>query len=275
MLTSTEKLILLKIEGDIPTFTSKSIAELSKIYFAADATILRLVKKLGYKSLKDMQIDYGSKAKINSKIHSTKDDYLFDQNSTIDSIISNVTALSLYSIFKTEEILDAKKLEEFTNLIISKKSVLLFGIGNSRLSSDFFSNQLKRIGMNSSSHSSVHGLLMQSSFESKDTIVILISNSFQTKEIKFATEYLVEKEIPFLVITSSDNTKIRELKNKAKCCLFYSVNEKEKYSFPMVSSFYSQIFILNIIFNRIIQKMDNSKEKIKQGNSLTEKWNKL
>ncbi|WP_028124195.1 MurR/RpiR family transcriptional regulator [Mesoplasma melaleucae] len=172
--------------------------------------------------------------------------------------MSNVAALSLYSIFKTEKILDNNKLEDFVNIIICKKSILLFCIGNSRISADFFNNQLKRVGINSSSHSSVHELLMQSSFDLKDTVVILISNSFNTKKIKFATSYLIDKSIPFLIITSSENIKNNQLIKKAEWCLFYSVNKKEKYSFPMISSFYSQIFILNIIFNRIIQKMKNS-----------------
>lgn len=274
MLTSTEKLILLKIKDDIQTFTSKSIAELTKIYFASDATILRLVKKLGYKTLKEMQIDYGGKLRINSKIEELNENYLFDKSSGVNSIISNVTALCLHSIFKSEEILYKQNIEKFVEEIINKKIISLFGIGNSKIAADFFSNQLKRVGISSLSHSSVHGLLMQTSFNSKDNIIILISNSFNTKEIRFATDFLVQNKIDFLVITSFENESNKDIAQKAKYALFYSVNKKEKYSFPMVSSFNSQMFVMNIIFNRIIQRTDKAKEKIEQGNTLTDKWNK-
>ncbi|WP_339030832.1 MurR/RpiR family transcriptional regulator [Spiroplasma endosymbiont of Cantharis nigra] len=273
-LTSTEKLILLKIENDIEIFTSKSISELSKIYYASDASILRLVKKLNYKSLKEMQIEFGSKLKINNMLNKFKENFLIETSSSIDDTISSITALSLYSIFKTEETLDKKAIEKFVNIILESKNISIFGIGNSRNSASFLNNQLQRIGILSSLHDSVHGFLIQSGFLKNKNISIIISNTLKTKEIIFVLNFLKEKEIPYLLITSNENTNENTFIKYSKCTALYSINSKEKYSFPMISSFYSQIFIINIIFNRLIQKTKDFKNNIEMGNKLTIKWNK-
>ncbi|WP_342275146.1 MurR/RpiR family transcriptional regulator [Spiroplasma endosymbiont of Cantharis lateralis] len=273
-LTSTEKLILLKIENDIEIFTSKSISELSKIYYASDASILRLVKKLNYKSLKEMQIEFGSKLKINNMLNKFKENFLIETSSSIDDTISSITALSLSSIFKTEETLDKKAIEKFVNIILESKNISIFGIGNSRNSASFLNNQLQRIGILSSLHDSVHGFLIQSGFLKNKNISIIISNTLKTKEIIFVLNFLKEKEIPYLLITSNENTNENTFIKYSKCTALYSISSKEKYSFPMISSFYSQIFIINIIFNRLIQKTKDFKNNIEMGNKLTIKWNK-
>ncbi|WP_339033358.1 MurR/RpiR family transcriptional regulator [Spiroplasma endosymbiont of Cantharis rufa] len=272
-LTSTEKLILLKIENDIETFTSKSISELSKIYYASDASILRLVKKLNYKSLKEMQIEFGSKLKINNMLNKFKENFLIETNSSIDDTISSITALSLYSIFKTEETLDKRAIENFVNIILESKNISIFGIGNSKNSAAFLNNQLQRIGILSSLHDSVHGFLIQSEFLKNKNISIIISNTLKTKEIKFVLNFLKENNIPYLLITSNEETNKNSFIEYSKCTALYSINSKEKFSFPMISSFYSQIFIINIIFNRLIQKTENFKNNIEMGNKLTLKWN--
>ncbi|ALD66499.1 MurR/RpiR family transcriptional regulator [Spiroplasma cantharicola] len=273
-LTSTEKLILLKIENDIETFTNKSISELSKLYYASDASILRLVKKLDYKSLKEMQIEFGSKLKISNMINNFKEDSLFETNTNIDETISSITALSLYSIFRTEENLDKKAVEKFVNIILESSSISIFGIGNSKNSASFLNNQLQRIGILSSLQDSVHGFLMQTGFLKNKNISIIISNTLKTKEIKFILNFLKNNNIPYLLITSNKNNSENEFIKFARCTIEYSINSKEKYSFPMISSFYSQIFIINIIFNRLIQKTKDFKSKIEMGNEMTLKWNK-
>ncbi|AGR41319.1 MurR/RpiR family transcriptional regulator [Spiroplasma taiwanense] len=272
-LTSTEKLILLKIKNDIEVFTTKSISELSKLYYASDASILRLVKKLGYKTLKEMQIEFGSKLKIDNMLDDFKEDFLFDENANISETISSITALSLYSIFKTEENLNKDSIEEFVNIISDSGELSIFGIGNSKNSVEFLNNQLKRIGVISTIHNSVHGFLIHTNFYKNKNIALIISNSLKTKEVTFILNYLIENKIPYLIISSIDSTNNNLFIEKAKSYILYSTNSKEKYSFPMISSFYSQIFIINIIFNRLIQKTNDFKTKIELGNKLTNKWN--
>ncbi|WP_342268495.1 MurR/RpiR family transcriptional regulator [Spiroplasma endosymbiont of Aspidapion aeneum] len=267
-LTSTEEFILDRINEDIEFFVRNNLKILAKEFTCGEATIIRLAKKLGYNSFRDMQIQYSPKINVNELLKVKKID------GNIQSIIDNVSAFHVYSIIETKRILDSKKIYEAVNLILKAKIISIFGIEESYVSGTYLKQSLQKIGINATNNVSIHGLITQLEFMvDNESLLIVFCASGITIENLWAVKQAVNKKIKIIWIGPIQNVDPKLAKN-ISIILTHTEHIKEMVRFPKISASASQAFICDIIISVIINGDKKIVEFLNKTNNKIMKWNK-
>ncbi|QGS51625.1 MurR/RpiR family transcriptional regulator [Spiroplasma tabanidicola] len=267
-LTDSEQYVIDQIDKDIEYFISNNLKNLSIKYNVGEATLIRLIKKLEYASLKAMQIDYSLKTKTNEL---TK---IYPPNSS-QNITHNVSSFEIYSILESKNIVDHEQLKQVADVIIASKSVVFFGVEASYLSALFLSRNLQKVGINNTVYESVHGCITNLSFvESENSVIIIFCSSGLTKEANEVAKYAINNNIKVVWITSTNSIEVNNANlQKANFKLYHSYHKNETLRFPSISSSSGQMFISNLLFNLILNTDKNAFETLEKSNLILKDWN--
>jgi DNA-binding MurR/RpiR family transcriptional regulator len=179
-LTTVENSVLEKINENLEFFVTNNLSVLAKNYFVGEATIIRMIKKLGFSSLKKMQFEYANKMNIEkiSKIDKS------DGKQTLKDIIHETSALSIYPILETIKDLNQKELNEIICQISAAKMIVIFSTGNSNYAAQYLYNSLFLIGKAIIKINSIDQFFELEEFqENKNLFIIIFSNSGLKKEV--------------------------------------------------------------------------------------------
>ncbi|TDV24490.1 RpiR family transcriptional regulator [Mycoplasmopsis mustelae] len=262
-LTKTE-LNLINYASNYPEeFYKCSIKQLANKVDISMSVISKLVKKLNFDSLKDMQF-FVYHNFLNTDIKNTENiDYQ-------KIILKQLFLFYRESISKTSHLIDLNQINRAINSILDSERIYLYGAGSSYLSASELGINLAKIGINAIAFRDFHSLLLTSSQKDiKNKLVILFSKSCDTKEIKFAIELFVLYKIKFWLITAN-----KQIKNKLDNVILYSTLEQNR-RFVSISSKINQQFIADLLFLFIQRnKVSDFEAKYAENIKVLEFWNK-
>ncbi|AAT75997.1 putative transcriptional regulator [Mesoplasma florum L1] len=266
-LTFAEMSALDQINKNINFFVSNNLQNLSKNYNVGEATLVRLVKKRGFSSLKEMQISYAKKIDIENLFGNS-------DNNQNTKIINDVANFEVFSIIQTSECINIKDINKTAELLINSNKRLFFGIENSQLSATFLANNLQKIGLNCSVYQSVHGAITELNFLNKeDSIILIFSSSGETKECIEVAKIAHEMNLRYIWIGSEFASKKSEYLQMANIKIFHSYHKNEILRFPNISSSSGQLFISNLLFNIVINNKDGTSDILTKSNTMVKGWN--
>ncbi|MGZ9432663.1 MurR/RpiR family transcriptional regulator [Mycoplasma sp. 613B] len=263
-LTSTE-MNLINFALDNPKeFYSFSIKQIALKTFISTSVISKVVKKLGFNSLKDMQF-YVFHNYLNSS--ETLNGIKKEKNIEILNKLFNYYK---ESIFQTAHLVDLKEINNLVHDIVNSEKTYLFGAGSSFLSAGELGINLQKIGLNALPFKDFHSFLLISAQERKEQVTnILFSKSCDTKEIKHIINLFEEQKIKFYLITAN-----KTMKEKYQNVIIYHTLEQDK-RLVSISSKINQQFIADLIFFLLIEHKNHNYDEIYLKNlKILEGWNK-
>lgn len=194
-LTQSEKLVadyILEHIDDIKTITSHQLAVNTNI---GQSTIIRFSQKLGYGSFRELLADLSAIPRQDMY----REEILVGEslNDTNRKIIAQYQDI----VEVTFENNRSEVIQQACEMLTGAKKIILFGIGSSNLFCEYLANQLVKMGllcMTSQTPHTIYSLIDQSR---RDTVLFLISESGETREVIKAAQLAKEKEIPVIALT--------------------------------------------------------------------------
>ncbi|QEH61852.1 MurR/RpiR family transcriptional regulator [Spiroplasma chinense] len=269
-MTKTEQYLYKRILEDKLTFSRYTLKEISENYFVSETVVLRLMNKLNFSSLKEMQAKLYSDYEMES-LTNIEDNHLIDD---VEEVINNTFAKSLYGLIMTRKKNNVDTFKTIREIFMTRKSIIFFGIGNSHSVAKMLSDSLRKIGFNSYIFGSTKEVLIFIEFcDPKDTIFVFYTNSGKTHEVVFLAKNVIKMNGEFILVTNENSDYHSNELSKARCVFEYAVSSKEHYAFPIVSAQFCQAIFNNIILNLLISSSDDFMNKLDEATKNLNSWN--
>lgn len=172
------------------TMTSYDLSEKLGI---GQSNIIRFSQKLGYKGFRDLQLD----------IHINQDEEFKEINEDDSTEITNNKIVQQYvNIARTTNSLNSPAMvDDCIKKIIASNRIIVYGVGNSNLFAEYLSNHLLKMRLNSFSSSNAHIIYSTASGFNSNDLVILVSETGETREIIKLAKIAKLHQIPIIAIT--------------------------------------------------------------------------
>lgn len=237
--TKTEKKI---IEGMLAIPPSEiiylSITDLASRLNAAEATLVRFCKKLGYNGFQDF------------KLHLSQEAGKAERGS-VDCIERRVASEMIDAINETSRSIDYAQCLKIAETIIKSGKICAFGVGNSAITAMEISNVLARIGVLVTFTPDTHLQAMITSNLTKNDSVILISVSGSTKDIIDVAEIAKKNGVNIIVVTCYDRSPLAKYADH----ILFSTRREAAYEGGSLSTIASISYIINLLYNAIYEKL--------------------
>ena len=253
-LTNTEKNIkdyLIEHQNEI---TDLTITKLAANTYSSNASIIRLVRKLGYKGYKEFIVAYIKEIESNKHIRSNVNyDFPFVDgrpNEVLKGLV-DLYQESTELIFKS---VDLAKIEKAVDLILKANKIFIYSIGDTKVTAEAFMNRLIKLNIypilvNEEAHYITPNI-------GKEDCVLFVSYTLTSQD--FDTLYHTIHDHGGKIIVISANA--RHMAAKQSECFIEIPNKEGQIK---VSTFYSQFmfeFIFNLIYSRLYVCTKGSKK---------------
>ncbi len=238
-LTDTEKRIGTYIEKNFDKMKSDKLSSyaFAKELNVGQTTVIRFSQKLGYKSFRELQLDLSSTAEkmeieeisVAESVNKTNFKIMKQYQEVVDSTY----------VLNTEE-----AIQETVNHIKKANRILVFGMDNSNLFAEYFSNQLRNIGFFSFHSSSPHTAYTMIAKMHENDLVILLSDSGETKEILKAAKLANKRSVPLVAITRMAKNRLQEYSD----VVLKTVNRTSDSRLEAMSIRCSQLYLIDAIY---------------------------
>ena len=249
-LTKSEKKIANFIMKNFEKTKNMTSYEISNKVNVGQATVIRFSKKLGYASFNEL---------INSINKLEQEDILEKNISLSDDITTTNTKIAnqyIDVVKLTLELNPAKVFEEVIEEIIKAERIVVLGIGNSAIVSTDFVNKLARVGMNAFTNLDTHLQFSMITNLRKKDLLILISDSGETREIVEAAKLAKENNTKIIAITKFTKNKLHTYSDYVLKTASFDINLR----LDATTSRIAQFTIIDMVFINIL-KTDFSKYK--------------
>lgn len=249
-LTKSEKKIANFIMKNFEKTKNMTSYEISNKVNVGQATVIRFSKKLGYASFNEL---------INSINKLEQEDILEKNISLSDDITTTNTKIAnqyIDVVKLTLELNPAKVFEDVIEEIIKAERIVVLGIGNSAIVSTDFVNKLARVGMNAFTNLDTHLQFSMITNLRKKDLLILISDSGETREIVEAAKLAKENNTKIIAITKFTKNKLHSYSDYILKTASFDINLR----LDATTSRIAQFTIIDMVFINIL-KTDFSKYK--------------
>lgn len=206
-LTNSEKKIskyICEHPHELKTTTSYQLANHLDI---GQSTIIRFSQKLGYRSFRELTTDLA----ISYSNGKDTDEIVIDEstdttNRKIMTQYQDIASLTYSSN-------PAWLIDDTVNAIKSARQIVVYGVGNSNLFAEYLAAQLVNIGLIAHCGSNTHIIYSVVSRFTSDDLVILISDSGETKEVIKTAMIAKNNNTPIIAMTKGSKNKLHSLAN--------------------------------------------------------------
>ncbi|AKX34164.1 GntR family transcriptional regulator [Spiroplasma litorale] len=235
------KIIAEFIVNNFEDLDSYTIFDVSKLTNTSASTITRFCKKLGlsgYKSLYWTIQTHKKMVELQNEAPYEEVQCLMTEN-----IINSISGSACIS---------KHKIEEIVKLINDAKNIFIFGVGDDSFLIHLFINWVIRLNLKTFY---TNDLTCQNSFTeiiSDKDIAILISYSFENKEINNIAKKINEKNINVITITNDEiNPIIKNKDHVLKLPMNESVNK------TLDECYFSKLYYLRVIYYKLLELNKN------------------
>ena len=223
-----------------------SLTELCEASGAAEATVLRFFRKLGYKGFQDFKYSYAQELAADVAIP--------EQGTYLDKIRTNMVR----AVEDSAGLVDEKELQRTIEVMKQKDNIVIFGVGSSGIAGLDMQSRLMRIGRQATAVIDPHFQVMLASSLNENSVVIAISISGGTKDIVDSVKIAKEKGAAIIVLT---NYLKSPLSQYADHILLGAAKENPLDSGSLVSKI-AQLFLIDVLCTGLAVKDVGKAEEI-------------
>ena len=250
-------------------FLQEDAQGLGKITKTSAASMIRFCKQLGFKGLKDVQIQLAQ-------------DTPQENDNVIDPIVGNhdnphiVLQKLLLSIEKNTEqtahLIDGMALNQAINFLKNADRIYLAGVGASSLPAQDLYYKFIRSGKNVIFNQDVHIALERICYSHSTDVLVIFSYSGLTQETLLMADQARKNHTPIIAVTRSRQSPLVEISNVV---LGVSTDEK-LLRVGAINSLFSEMLVSSVLFLATInQDLSNLEEKFRKTESLTHQLKRL
>lgn len=250
-------------------FLQEDAQGLGKITKTSAASMIRFCKQLGFKGLKDFQIQLAQ-------------DTPQENDNVIDPIVGNhdnphiILQKLLLSIEKNTEqtahLIDGMALNQAINFLKNADRIYLAGVGASSLPAQDLYYKFIRSGKNVIFNQDVHIALERICYSHSTDVLVIFSYSGLTQETLLMADQARKNHTPIIAVTRSRQSPLVEISNVV---LGVSTDEK-LLRVGAINSLFSEMLVSSVLFLATInQDLSNLEEKFRKTGSLTNQLKRL
>lgn len=204
-LSIKEKLIADFIINNPKDAVNPSIDTLAKLAGTSETTVVRFVRKIGFKGYQTFRIALAQESmSVNSQVFEIN----LDDKDDVSSLIFKHTIQVLESSATT---LNSKDILKIAKRMIKSKSTYLFGLGGSNICAREAYHKFIRTGIICQFSEDFHMQLMLASQSSKDDCAIIFSHLGNNHDTIAIAEELKARKCKLFVVTSYENSPLARM----------------------------------------------------------------
>ncbi len=226
-----------------------SIASIAKQASVGEATVVRLCRQLGYRSLQEFKIDlalevYGKdqSSEILTDVHMQQDDS--------PQVLGRKIAQSMNEILQENlDYFDPAAAQRVCKAVYKAGEVFIFGMGNSGLCAAYLANKLRRIGINAVCEQSTHFMYTGASLLKQGDVAVAISQKGSGPETLKAFSIAKESGALCVLLTHQVASELSKLAD----VVFFTGSRAGFLQSDSLGSMSAQLHICEILYSMIIQ----------------------
>ena len=247
LLPPSEQKIADYILANPEKIVTMTVSELGEMSQTSGAAVTRLCKSLKLKGFQELKLRINGD--LGRKIELTNRD--IQPNEPVSTTIQKVTEHAVQTLLETAELLDNKQLELAVNAIVNAKNIHFFGVGASGIPALDAQQKFLRIHKASTASTDLHMAATIVANSDKDDVVVGISFSGSTFEVKKIMELANEKGATTICLTKFGQTPVSEV---AKIQLSTSPTREANFRSGATSSRLAQLHVMDILFMSVASK---------------------
>ncbi len=245
-LSETEKKVASYVLEKPDDVIHYSITEFSKIVQVSEASIFRFVRKLGFEGYQDFKIE------LTKQISGTRVSEEYSESEILNEYIAEIKLL----VEKLGRTLDEQALNKVSDLIISSRKVIFFGVGLSSVAAEYGSLLLSVLGIPAFCYNDPHMQVTIATGLNEHDLVISVSHSGNIRDTVKSTQVARDVGAKTVAITAGINSPLSKV---AEITLYSPVARFEKYEF--LRGNLGELAVVEIVFRMVLNKIFASKKK--------------
>lgn len=244
-------------------FLTKSAQELGELTDTSAASVIRFCKQIGYKGLKEFQIDLAQN--LPEKTEQADQINMIVNKHDQPEVIMNKLRLSLTQNFEElVKLIDLKSLKKAINLINNAQTIYLEGIAASSFAAKDLFYKLIRSGRRVYYNDDTHLALERAYYTTKKDVMICFSYSGQTTELLLAAKQAHKNKTPIIAVTREDKSPLTELASYIPAL----PDNENLLRVSAIDSTFAEMFVSNLLY---LSTITHSLPKIEKEMKATEK----
>lgn len=245
-LSDTERYLLEYIHKHLDDIATMSIVKLSEEASVSTATIVRLMKKIGYNGYTSFKYRLKQDKKINDENEVLSD---------IDVNIKRAIQKNEDEVLKTIQLLSIGQLEDAVQKIHDAKKIYIFSRGFSEMIAKEMSIKLQTVDKLCEFHDDPNIIRIKSKKVKSDELAIFISLSGETAELVEACQNLRIKQVTTITLTTRLDSSLSNLSDMT--LLGYKSNQTFFEEYEVHSRLSLSIIARILLDTYVIRKVNN------------------
>ncbi|MGN8646311.1 MurR/RpiR family transcriptional regulator [Gracilibacillus sp. HCP3S3_G5_1] len=192
-LSDTEKYLLEYMHNHLDEISSMSIVKLSEHANVSTATIVRLMKKIGYDGYTSFKYSLKEKVKLSDENNEMEN---------IDQKIKHAIQKNEHEVIKTIQLQSIGQIEDAVQKIHDAEKIFVFGRGFSEMIAKEMTIKLQLMGKNCEEHTDPNIIRIKSRSIQPNEIAIFVSLNGETEELVEACKNLNIRQITTITLTT-------------------------------------------------------------------------
>ncbi|MDF1896753.1 MULTISPECIES: SIS domain-containing protein [Rahnella] len=195
----------LLVKGNLPE--GISIREVATTLGVSEPMVVKVAKKLGYSGFRELRsalLAYFDVLPFEREEEISEHDNL---SVVMDKVFSN----SIQALKEAQTVADVNVINQAAHLLYEAHRVVLLGVGGSSSVCHDFEHKLLRIGIHSHTYSDFHLMLMVACQLGEGDVMVVISQSGDTRELLNAVEIARKRGVRIICITNDNRSPLSQL----------------------------------------------------------------
>ena len=218
-----------------------SVAKLAEYSNVSDATVVRTCQKLGYNGFQDLKVTLAQD--IVTPLQHIQEEIEIDDD--ISAIVDKVFQGTLHAINFTHSNLKKNVIEQTVETLISARSVMIIGLGNSHSAAIDLHHKLTRLGILSVAYTdSLFQIIATTTLLSEHDVMFAISHSGRSMDIVDAVQVAKNKGVKTISLTNfgiSPLSKISDIQ-------LFTASKDTSFRYVALSSRVAQMTIIDVLY---------------------------
>lgn len=249
-LTPSSKRIADYVMSNATQVSKHSIAELSQIVNAGDATIIRFCRTLCFKGYQDFKMELA----IEVSNLQGREKEIFDTDVTAEDnaeVIGHKLQSTIESVLsETMNLLNFQSLESVSEALKDAKAIYFFGVGSSGLTAESAKHKFMRIGLNVDAFTNNHFMYIKSSLMQPGDFAVGLSHSGNSVETTKALRLAKENGATTIAITHNPRSDITKFSDY----VLVNGNRQGQLQGDSIGTKISQLFVLDLIYTLLVKR---------------------
>lgn len=249
-LTKSEKKVASLIINEPNKVVYMTISEIAESARVGDTTVLRLCKKLGFKTFQEFKLSLVQDL-VNKESKSSIGDYKVNKTDSIEELARKVINYDISILNQTLELINPQEIAKAKNAIIKANKIEFFGVGASIITGHDVALKLMRIGLNVVCHTDLHTQMMSASLLGPKDLAIGISFSGSSKDTYKCLEIAKKAGAKVLCVTHHAKSPITKISD---ITLLHGAKE-DPLQGGNLSSKIAQVSIFDILYHAVYREL--------------------